>query len=152
MERRFAIFLVLTVLLWGGFLAVRAFLLPQPPPVAKQPAKVAPAAPAAARQDQQPAEAPAAVDKPAPAAAPAEAVAARKGQLGSLLPNSGYAMLVTWDNHGAAIERVELNSPRYKSVEDFSGYLGHLDLTNPKEGGAEVQVVGPGTPAALAPV
>jgi YidC/Oxa1 family membrane protein insertase len=72
------------------------------------------------------------------------------GTLGTLDPTSDATMLVTWDSRGAAIERVELNSPRYKSVEDLSGYLGHLALTDAKSGGAEVNVVGPGTPAALA--
>src|SRR4029450_10358001 len=68
----------------------------------------------------------------------------------SLDPASGVTMLVTWDSRGAAIERVELNSPRYKSVEDLRGYPGPVELTDAKSGGAEVTVVGPGTPAALA--
>ncbi len=154
MERRFAVFLVITLAIWLGFFALRAWLLPPPPPVAKQPAGkdgkdkqlAAEKAPAdkAQRPDDLPAEAPA-VRPPAATMPPAQ-----RGSLGSGDPASGYRMLVIWDNHGAAIERVELNGPRYKSVEDYTGYLGHLDLTNPPGGGAEVNVVGPGTPAALA--
>src|SRR5204863_5467689 len=39
---------------------------------------------------------------------------------------------------------------QYRSVEDYSGYLGRLHLSTPVGGGAEVNVVGVGTPAALA--
>jgi YidC/Oxa1 family membrane protein insertase len=67
--------------------------------------------------------------------------------LGSADPASGYGALYIFDNRGAALQRVQLNT--YKSVEDHSGYLGHLELSN-TAGGARVNVVGPGTPAALA--
>ena len=150
MERRFLIFLVLMALLWGGFFALQAVLGPKrPPPVAKQPADKAGKA-AQPDQAKQPPEAAVAEVKPPAPAAPVAGVPLETGFLGHLDPAKGYSMLVKWVNHGAAIERVELNSPRYKSVEDFSGYLGHLDLTNPNGGGAEVQAVGPGTPASLA--
>jgi YidC/Oxa1 family membrane protein insertase len=73
--------------------------------------------------------------------------------LGSADPESPYRMLVTLTNRGAAVERIELNSPRYRDVEnweDRSGYLGHLDETNADGSGCLVRVVGTGTPAALA--
>src|SRR5206468_595760 len=84
----------------------------------------------------------------APAAAPT--VPLQRLTLGSLDPTSPSKLLVTLVNRGAAVERVELNNPRYKSVEDQSGYWGHLALADWKRGGAQVQVVGAGTPAALA--
>ena len=37
-----------------------------------------------------------------------------------------YRMLVTLTNKGAAVARIELNSPRYCDIDDRSGYLGHL--------------------------
>src|SRR5258708_562676 len=90
-------------------------------------------------------------ERDAAAPPPAEPPTPRlRGTRGSGDPASPYKMLVTWDNHGAAVERVELNSPRYKSVEDYSGYLGHLALADAKSGGTTVRVVGPGTPAANA--
>jgi len=158
-ERRFAIFLVLTLLLWTGFIALRVWLAPNPPakPIAQQPAlkdggkKGQPAAQPGKLPAEDPAVKPpndpqvAAVPVPAAPSAPR-----KKGGLGSQDPNSPYRMFATWDSLGAAIERVELNGARYKSVEDYTGYLGHLDLTDAVGGGAEVQIVGPGTPAALA--
>ncbi len=77
----------------------------------------------------------------------------RRITLGSADPASPYRMLVTATSVGAAIERIELNSPKYRDLDDRSGYLGHLALADlPKPGGARVQAVGDGTPAALAGV
>ena len=71
--------------------------------------------------------------------------------LGSADPNDPYRMLVTLTNKGAALVRVELNSPRYCDIDDRSGYLGHLVMDSLRPGkGCPVQVVGPGTPAAEA--
>lgn len=71
--------------------------------------------------------------------------------LGSLNPQSGYRLLVTLNNRGAAIERVELSSPKYRDLENPAGYLGHLVLAvDPEQRGARIQAVGPGTPAARA--
>ncbi len=72
--------------------------------------------------------------------------------LGSVAPpdaQSPYQMLVTLTNQGAAVQRVELSNPRYRDVEDRSGYLGSLAWTSEK-GGCRVHVVGPGTPAVAA--
>jgi YidC/Oxa1 family membrane protein insertase len=70
--------------------------------------------------------------------------------LGSADPASGYAAVFYFDNRGATVECVELNGKPYKSVEDYSGHLGRLNLTSARSGGAEIHVVGLGTPAALA--
>ncbi len=73
----------------------------------------------------------------------------RRVTLGSADPDSPYRMLVTLTDRGAAVERIELNSPRYVALTDpngflseTAGYLGHLalDVTT-------VRVVGTGTPA-----
>lgn len=149
---------MLTVVLWTGFIALQTYFGPQQKPVAKKPGDEIPGGKkAAADKALQPADK-LAKDVARPdaqaeiKAPPAEVTEPRlRGYLGSLDPASGFALLVNWDSRGAAIERVELNSRRYKSIEDQSGYLGHLSLSDAKGGaGAEVHVVGPGTPAALA--
>ena len=71
--------------------------------------------------------------------------------LGSLDPESPYRMLVTLSTRGATISRLELNSPRYCDTEARGGYLGELFFEPPLDKGSlRVDVVGPGTPAALA--
>ncbi|MBI3468672.1 MAG: YidC/Oxa1 family insertase periplasmic-domain containing protein, partial [Planctomycetes bacterium] len=69
--------------------------------------------------------------------------------LGSADPASPYRMLVTLTNRGAAVARVELNSPRFRNLEDQTGYLGHLaaQAVAARQPGMLVRVVGPGTPA-----
>ncbi|MCA9211854.1 MAG: YidC/Oxa1 family insertase periplasmic-domain containing protein, partial [Planctomycetales bacterium] len=74
----------------------------------------------------------------------------QRGSMGSLDPASGYNMLVTWNNRGGSIERIELNSPKYTSIDEKYGYLGHLALSERTKGGCVVGAVGSGTPAALA--
>ncbi|MBX9790655.1 MAG: YidC/Oxa1 family insertase periplasmic-domain containing protein [Pirellulales bacterium] len=174
MEKRFFAWLVLSLLLFFGYMQLMRWWNPPPPraPLAQAEAatndgaKNEPAAaPDGAADAAQPAnpETPAsgAAEQPAPPDAPpaepaAEAPAAApvplaRGTLGSLDPASGARLLVTWVNRGAAIERIELNVSQYLDQEDRGGYLGHLDaVDNTAGGGALVQVVGPGTPAALA--
>lgn len=71
--------------------------------------------------------------------------------LGSVDPASPYRILATFNSRGAAIERIELSNPTYRDLEDRSGYLGHLALTDlPRGQGCKVNIVGAGTPAALA--
>jgi YidC/Oxa1 family membrane protein insertase len=75
---------------------------------------------------------------------------ARRLTLGSFDPESGYSMLVTLTTKGAAIERVELSSEKYRDIDDHNGYLGNLALSdsNAERGpGCIVGVVGRGTPA-----
>ncbi len=71
--------------------------------------------------------------------------------LGSLDRDTGYRMLLTLTNQGAAVKRAELNSPRFLDLVDRSGYLGHLELADTADG-VKVQVVGKGTPADAAGV
>jgi YidC/Oxa1 family membrane protein insertase len=70
--------------------------------------------------------------------------------LGSVDPDSPYRGLFTFTNQGGGLKRVELANPRFRDLHDRSGYLGHLELIADKAGGVRVQVVGAGTPAALA--
>ena len=177
MERRFIIFLTLSFAILWGYMALMAKLYP---PAARPPkGAVAAAKPDAAKEnakpgpqpEQPPAETPAQAkpdaalaakpnEEPAGvAAAPAEALPAAPRQwltLGSADPSDPYRMLVTLDNKGASVARIELSSPRYRDLEDRSGYIGHLVMDAKqidravKEEGCLVQVVGPGTPAAKA--
>ncbi len=72
--------------------------------------------------------------------------------LGSLDPTSPYRSLITLNNKGAAVSRIELNDPKYREVQDLTGYLGQIvadegELAKETTPGCTVQVVGPGTPA-----
>ena len=70
--------------------------------------------------------------------------------LGSVDADSSYRQLVTLTSQGAGVRRIELASPRYRDLQDRSGYLGHLECVDDPAGGARVRVVGQGTPAAAA--
>ncbi len=77
--------------------------------------------------------------------------------LGSMAADSPYRMLVTLDNRGAAVRRIELTAQelsgrfRYRDLYRRYGYLGHLGLQDePDSHGCRVRVVGSGTPAAAA--
>jgi YidC/Oxa1 family membrane protein insertase len=89
-------------------------------------------------------------DPPAVAAEPAPTIPTQRVTLGSLDPASDTRMAVTLINRGAAVERIELNNPRYVDEDDDRGYLGHLSLTDAVDGGCIVNVVTPGSPAAIA--
>ncbi len=65
---------------------------------------------------------------------------------GSLAQDGPYRMLVSANNVGGAIERIELASDQYRDLHDRSGYLGALELTD----AMAVRQVGAGTPAAAA--
>ena len=70
--------------------------------------------------------------------------------LGSLEPDGPYRMLVTLSSRGAAIVSIEMSSLRYCDTEQPGGYLGEIAVDPPVgEDGVRVDVVGPGTPAAL---
>ncbi len=110
--------------------------------------KAAPDAAASDAKKAELAEAPVA----APVALPAVAAAPVPPQfvtLGSADPGSGYRMLVTLTNAGAAVVRAEMSSPRFRDQDDWNGYPGGLELKDVPEG-AQIQVIGPGTPAANA--
>ncbi len=71
--------------------------------------------------------------------------------LGSLDRDTGYRMLVTLTNQGAAVVRSELSSPHFRDLVERTGYLGHLEFED-ATGGVLVRAVGSGTPAELAGV
>ncbi|HEX3724627.1 MAG TPA: YidC/Oxa1 family insertase periplasmic-domain containing protein, partial [Pirellulales bacterium] len=179
MDKRFTIFMIVAVAIVVANQVIFTLVFPpapvaQAPPnaKAKPPADKAAADKAAADKAQSDASKaagasaePAAEARPAAAPLPADqavaapqpnaeappAIAPRRGTLGSGKAGSDYRMLVTWNNRGAAIERVELNSPRYHNLENRSGHLGYLAPADaPGNTGALVRVVGTGTPAAVA--
>jgi YidC/Oxa1 family membrane protein insertase len=179
-DRRFALFAVLVALIFVANQIVFSLLFPAPPAKPKHADKQVAAAQKekqakdAQKKEAPPADLQAAPDQPAgdqpehqkeaepgPGAkdqdaaenqpAPQPQGPAQRGTLGSGDHASGYRMLVFWNNRGAAIECIELNSPDYRELEDRSGYLGRLaPIDAPKRGGAVVRVVGAGTPAAAA--
>lgn len=67
--------------------------------------------------------------------------------LGSLDPEGGYRFAATFNSHGATIRRLQLASPKYRELDDRSGFLGHLELLE-TQGGLEVQTVAVGSAAA----
>lgn len=153
MEKRLFLFVVLSIVVWGGYLGLQFYFNPPKPQAAKndkdkvenKQADDAAAKEKTAQEKEKPA-------KPGEQAEPPQeitTVARQRVSLGSLDPNSPYTLLVTFDNRGGAIERIEFND-KYHDLDDRSGYLGHLALTDAAGGGATVNVVGPGTPAALA--
>jgi YidC/Oxa1 family membrane protein insertase len=114
----------------------------------------APAPAADAKKTDQPEAAKAPVAPAAPGDLPnvaASTVPIQYVSLGSVDPSSGYRMLVTLSNAGAAVVRAEMSSPRYRDQEDWNGYLGDLELKS-VPGGVQVQVAGAGTPAANAKI
>lgn len=161
MEKRFVVFLVLTLCLWTSYIALRFAFAPDKP-VAQQKDEPkdaveedvgkeadAPATDAAATDKPEPDERPREGDPEAPAKPPKAATGhGKRIMLGSLDEKSGRKMLVTFLSRGAAVERVEL--AKYWDIEEQSGYLGQLALTDDPDSGAVVNIVGAGTPASLA--
>jgi len=145
--------MMMVALIWIGSNMLLRVLFPPPPP-------------AQAEKDKDKEKGKGAGDKAGEAADPAKTQPVQPAtkvekiqrvQLGSADPNSPYRMLVTLTNRGAAIEHLELNSPRYRDIDEHSGHLGYLnpaDATSADDAktplGARVQLVGPGTPAAKA--
>ena len=72
--------------------------------------------------------------------------------LGSADHNSQYKMLVTLSSRGATVRQIDLNKTQYRDPQDHTGWLGQIvvESTNMPENGCPVQVVGAGTPAAIA--
>lgn len=100
--------------------------------------------PGASKPDQDTGPQVAARPPPAAPAGPEQIIA-----LGSVDPADGYRMGMILTNRGANVLRLELSDPRYRDIEDHSGYLGHLAAKD-APGGALARVVVPGTPAAQA--
>lgn len=168
-DRRFVTFLIVTFLIWTAFLAGKQLFAPAKPnakAVAKNQQKAVQPGddPAGKANDPNPEKTPPEKSPPEPATDPEKtpadqpeaavpAVIARTHvMIGSLDPTSPFGMLVTLDSQGAAVERVELTDPKYKDIEDLSGYCGHLGfaLVGRNTKSPVIQTVGPGTPAATA--
>lgn len=180
MEKRFVVFLGLSLGILVGYSMLMRTFFPPPQVAEKKGEADAPDAPAkqgdGANQNGQAAEDSAAAKPtetgsgtPAPAEeaatktdvtppveASVPAVQQRWETFGSYAPNSGHSMLVFFNSQGAAIERVELTARnangrlKYRNLDDKSGYLGNLALTIRPAGGCTINIVGDGTPAALA--
>jgi YidC/Oxa1 family membrane protein insertase len=166
-EKRFALFLVLSSLILFGSLMLQNAIAPRRPAPggaardgAEKPPDDQPAKPGAAGEKAGEPSAPAPAKEPV---APAKTVSAepppppQRGTLGSLAPDSPFRLLVTWNNRGGAIERIELTQRtaagrfRYSDLEAPGGYLGHLGAEDaPGRQGCRITVVGAGTPAATA--
>ena len=159
MDKRFFSFMILAMAIMMGYTQLMRFWFPQPElPVVQALQEGEAAKPGEAKPaDVDPNAAKPAEVKPGDAAAPAPVAVEAKDvptswtTLGSLDATGKYRMLVTLCNRGAAVERVELNNPRYHIVDNvhpLGGYIGHLVPKNASGGkGCVVQVVGPGTPA-----
>jgi YidC/Oxa1 family membrane protein insertase len=142
-KSRFVAFLVLTLLVWTGFLVVRIYFSP-PAVIENEHVQAAPGDAAAEGEKPEPV---APVDPAAAKARPA--VPRKRVVLGSLDTNSPYNMAVRLDSVGAAVELVEL--ARYHDITDLGGWFGNLALSDaPARTGALVNSVTPGSPAASA--
>jgi YidC/Oxa1 family membrane protein insertase len=145
-QRRFIAFLLLSL----AVVVLSNLLFPPPQPKPAAPGGGQPEAQAPAQPGQQPQPGhregqPEARPFFAQLQPPAAAAQNQFLTIGSIDPSSGYRMLVTLTSRGAAVQRVEMTSPRFLDLDDRSGYLGDLAPHN-VESGVEVRVVGPGTP------
>lgn len=163
MEKRFVLFIIVTMIVIVGYNALLATFGPKrPPPNVKGQVEKKQAAEAkadaqaeAAKQDkpdEKPAPPVARLDQPVQAAVHPHRVVT----LGSYQGNTGSPLLVTLNSRGAAVERVELvgrkanGELRYRDLDNTGGYLGNLSFTGGAPRGCRVHVVPPGTPAASA--
>jgi YidC/Oxa1 family membrane protein insertase len=148
-EKRLIAFLVVSTVVIFGWMQLAAWLNPPrpKPPTSKSDGTKQPESPTATEKPEKTSDEKPEDVKPAE---PRTKAPQRWISLGSVDPQSKYRLLVTANSRGGTIERIELNHPEYRDLEDTSGYLGYLALTNEKGGGARVNVVGAGTPAALA--
>lgn len=163
MEKRLFLFVVLSIVIWGGYLGLQLYFAPPRPKnlaaqkeeekekkdkVDNKQADEKQADDKTAGETSKDPDQETKADEPIEEPAKDDVVARQRITLGSLDPKSGYNLLVTLDNRGAAIERIEFND-RFHDLDDFSGYIGHLALADTPQGPV-VNLVGPGTPAALA--
>jgi len=172
-EKRFALFLVLAALVLFLHMMYQNALAPRKP-IADKPPEDAGAAPGdevAGGQDAgvpkdtskdtedgdegKPKPKTPAVPEPAEPEEVREKVPNRRVTIGSMAPDSPYRLLVTANNQGAVLERIELTERtpsgtfRFRELNAKAGYPGHLGLGEPNDE-CRVNVVGPGTPAAKA--
>jgi len=151
MERRFVLFLATAFAVLLGYSAlVRTLYPPKPQPVAAADKDRPKDAGEKKATEQPPVKKAEAKKEPAPRikAAPEPDVSEQWVMLGSADAKQPYRMLVTLTNRGAAVARIELNSPRYCDIDNRSGFLGHLVMDDKRcDEGCPVELVGPGTPA-----
>ncbi|HUY90989.1 MAG TPA: YidC/Oxa1 family insertase periplasmic-domain containing protein [Pirellulales bacterium] len=153
MDRRFATFLALSALVLLVNILLMKWLAP--PPGQNQPARQQAAveearrrAKAAKKKKQAPAKEEQEKEAKPEVEAAAKSVPQSWHALGSLDDSKPYRMLAVFNNRGAALESVELNSSRFHDLEDRSGYLGRLNAVDAKgANGCIVRIVGAGTPA-----
>ena len=167
MEKRLVLFLCLTTLILGiHFAVMNHFYPPQPNVVADgedldetQPDTSAENSSGPGVESTPPEEVVAAETPGTPAETTSPEVPNQRFVLGSAAPDSNAKLLVYLNNRGAAVERIELVARDadgdFKYTElttntSKGGYLGYLALGYEDEGPCRVQVVGAGTPAALA--
>ena len=174
MERRLLTFFIAWTALFLLFNALRP-APPPPPPVPAVPGDAVPgdAVPGAAgladAGDTEPLDAAEGVEEAAETdddeqseGEPRRPQRAELITLGSMDPADDYALLMTVNTRGGGVERVEVTARddsgglKYHRVDVRHGYLGYLgtraalDRADGASGGAEVSVVGPGTPADIA--
>lgn len=158
---RYFAFLAISMIIIVANLYVASLWAPPPAPSAPQPVSAEPdrRGPSPPEQSAKNLASTPEKEKPQPPVLPAQGpqggpltpAPLRYVTLGSLDPKSPYRMLVTLSSRGAAVARLELNSPKYADTETPGGYLGALFFEAPAaEEGLKVDVVGPGTPAAEA--
>ena len=75
-----------------------------------------------------------------------QAVPLRHLSLGSLNPDAPVGMLVTLSSRGATVERIELAGEQFHDQDDRGAYIGHFAADVVAEG-CRLNVVGDGTPA-----
>lgn len=165
MDRRTYTFVVASAAFLFFYLSLRAFVVPPQQPqdeqVADQAAAVADAetadAPGEGSTSSQQVLSAAEGDQEAAAGVDSTAGETQWFTIGSMDPADNQNLLITFRNRGGAVERVELTTRdedgafAYRRVDTKSGYLGYFaGETAAEVDGVQVNVVGPGTPAALA--
>lgn len=163
-ERRLLTFLIAWTALFLLFNSLRPKAEPEPPVAAQvqpdpdQAAKVAAVDPIATENTGDDSEPSTKINRPS---------RARLVTMGSMDPADGYSLLITLNTRGGGIERIEVTQRdesgglKYRRVDVRHGYLGYLgtrdgldikesDDADKVPGGAQVSVIGPGTPAATA--
>ena len=168
MERRLLTFIVASTAFFFVYITLRAKFGPpqekQNPAVAEVPADDQTEVPAVDGEAGEPSEGSESdLTKPSVASDSLSDVAAQRPErpewltIGSMDPESGYYILVTLCSTGGGIERLELTERdssgvlKYRRVDVNSGYLGYFAGSDlPDTDGVIVNVVGPGTPAAIA--
>jgi YidC/Oxa1 family membrane protein insertase len=165
-EKRFVVFIILTMGILTAHVLIQARFAPPLPDPEVEPAPglvdLPAADPEADSELTADSETPEvrvedpAVPAPEDSPAPVPESPARRVTLGAYDESVASPLLVTLNSRGGSLERIELierfagGRLRYRNLEDRSGYLGHLALSAVAGKGCRVNVVGRGTPASLA--